>query len=278
MDSRYDRRYAQIDLAYAFHGKEEIKMEAKKVVYCSCGNPQSYPIPHDHDLTDRERLIKDASFKAGSDQGWSDNKPYLLDANEPWDREQTVFEDGKKAGIKEVVDRIEQALSGYGTDVLSLNRKYPIGKDDVSRFNAFNTAREKRLKEICQLFEPDEKVCPECHGEGKHYYASTSGGACEDTCITCNGTGKVPNESRLLDIDLACRLFTNNNLSTAGSLRKVIKAQDAQTYSIDQAHEQAEKERIKKDLERISLLGNTGGKIVILSVDWQEFWKEKLGK
>ena len=48
------------------------------------------------------------SFKAGYDQGWSDNKPYLPDANEPWDREQIVFDDGKKAGIKEVVEWINE--------------------------------------------------------------------------------------------------------------------------------------------------------------------------
>ena len=37
-------------------------MEAKEL--CSCGMPQSYPIPHEHDLTDREKRIRDASFKA----------------------------------------------------------------------------------------------------------------------------------------------------------------------------------------------------------------------
>ncbi len=39
-------------------------MEAK---ICSCGMPQSYPIPHEHDMTDREKSIRDASFKAGYD-------------------------------------------------------------------------------------------------------------------------------------------------------------------------------------------------------------------
>lgn len=28
--------------------------------YCSCGNPQSYPIPHIHDLSEREKQIYDA--------------------------------------------------------------------------------------------------------------------------------------------------------------------------------------------------------------------------
>uniref|UniRef100_A0A6M3LV76 Uncharacterized protein n=1 Tax=viral metagenome TaxID=1070528 RepID=A0A6M3LV76_9ZZZZ len=44
------------------------------------------------------------SFQAGWEQGWNDNKPYLPDANEPWDREQTVFNDGKQVGRQEVFD------------------------------------------------------------------------------------------------------------------------------------------------------------------------------
>lgn len=54
------------------------------------------------------------SFKAGYEQGWNDNKPYLPDANEPWDREQTVFDDGKKAGIREVVEWIESQRVNKG--------------------------------------------------------------------------------------------------------------------------------------------------------------------
>jgi len=48
--------------------------------------------------------IYEAIYTAGWEQGWNDNKPYLPDANEPWDREQTVFNDGKQAGIKEVTE------------------------------------------------------------------------------------------------------------------------------------------------------------------------------
>lgn len=32
-------------------------MMADKKKYCSCGNPQSYPIPHEHDRTEREKQI-----------------------------------------------------------------------------------------------------------------------------------------------------------------------------------------------------------------------------
>lgn len=32
-------------------------LQEKAVKFCSCGNPQSYPIPHEHDQTDREKQI-----------------------------------------------------------------------------------------------------------------------------------------------------------------------------------------------------------------------------
>ena len=54
-----------------------------------------------------ERILleqAEISFNAGYEVGWNENKPYLPDANEPWDREETVFEDGKKAGIRELVE------------------------------------------------------------------------------------------------------------------------------------------------------------------------------
>ena len=48
-------------------------------------------------------------------------------------------------------------------------------------------------REICRLVEPrpaEGSMCVECHGTGRHYYASPSGGAyVEDTCITCDGKG-----------------------------------------------------------------------------------------
>ena len=43
------------------------------------------------------RRQAEIAFKAGREQG-------LKECPEPWDREQTIFEDGKKAGIKEVVE------------------------------------------------------------------------------------------------------------------------------------------------------------------------------
>jgi hypothetical protein len=33
------------------------KRPLEDTVFCSCGFPQSYPIPHEHDQTDREKLI-----------------------------------------------------------------------------------------------------------------------------------------------------------------------------------------------------------------------------
>ena len=56
------------------------------------------------------KLVWDAeiSFKTGYEEGWNDNKPYLPDANEPWDTEKTIFEDGRKVGIKEVVEFANQ--------------------------------------------------------------------------------------------------------------------------------------------------------------------------
>ena len=51
------------------------------------------------------------SFQAGWEQGWNDNKPYLPDSNEPWDSEQTVFNDGKQAGRQEVVDWMKENIT-----------------------------------------------------------------------------------------------------------------------------------------------------------------------
>lgn len=59
-------------------------------------------------LLNQTKATWDVAFKAGYEQGWNENKPYLPDANEPWDREHTVFEDGKQAGRKEVVEWIEE--------------------------------------------------------------------------------------------------------------------------------------------------------------------------
>jgi len=39
--------------------------------------------------------------EVGYGSGWNFNKPHRPDADGPWDREQTVFEGGKKEGIKE---------------------------------------------------------------------------------------------------------------------------------------------------------------------------------
>lgn len=35
----------------------EKKRPLEDTVFCACGFPQSYPIPHEHDRTDREKLI-----------------------------------------------------------------------------------------------------------------------------------------------------------------------------------------------------------------------------
>jgi len=86
-------------------------MEAKRGL-CPCGMPQSYPIPHEHDLTDREKLIKDASFKAGQDsvkewiekqeehqfetiEGYSDCTYYCVDRKK-WQAFLTGLEGDKK--------------------------------------------------------------------------------------------------------------------------------------------------------------------------------------
>lgn len=41
-------------------------MKDNKAEYCSCGFPQSYPIPHEHDLSEREKRIKEACRKQGA--------------------------------------------------------------------------------------------------------------------------------------------------------------------------------------------------------------------
>lgn len=38
-------------------GREDCFMEHTKTKLCACGQPQSYPVPHEHDRTERERQI-----------------------------------------------------------------------------------------------------------------------------------------------------------------------------------------------------------------------------
>jgi len=64
---------------------------------------------------------------------------------------------------KKVKRNIEQALIDYGSDVLGINKKYPIGKDcEHDRYRAFNKAREKRLNQIYQLLEPKYNCPDDC--------------------------------------------------------------------------------------------------------------------
>ena len=58
--------------------------------------------------------------------------------------------------IEDVKKDIEEALISYAGDVLNINKKYPIGEGGGDRVYALNTAREKRLSQICQLFEHPE--------------------------------------------------------------------------------------------------------------------------
>ena len=66
-----------------------------------------------YDLNKVLQKQAEISFKAGYESGWNDNKPYLPDDNEPWDREQTVFEDGKKAGRQEGRKDVVEWLRQY---------------------------------------------------------------------------------------------------------------------------------------------------------------------
>ncbi len=51
-----------------------------KVKLCPCGFPQSYPIPHEHDLTEREKqIIKhyERLLNLTTNKGVNDNGIYL---------------------------------------------------------------------------------------------------------------------------------------------------------------------------------------------------------
>ncbi len=57
-----------------------------------------------------EKIAKaqaEISFKEGYRQGTDDTIKSRMVTSEPWDREQTVFEDGRKAGIKEAAEWIK---------------------------------------------------------------------------------------------------------------------------------------------------------------------------
>lgn len=58
-----------------------------KLMYCACGHPQSYPIPHEHSQTDREKVI----IKHFEDQ--LINQDNILDALKDFD---TALIEGNK--------------------------------------------------------------------------------------------------------------------------------------------------------------------------------------
>ncbi len=121
--------------------------------------------------------------------------------------------------------------------------------------------------------EQFELVCPECKGSGQRYKytSSTPEGMQSGTCPICKGTGKAP--SRLLtkeEVDL-CGI---KHLITREDAQFICLEQDAKTHSIDLAHEQAEKKRIKKELEKeFGILQQVG-----YYKRWQSFWEKELRK
>ncbi len=96
--------------------------------------------------------------------------------------------------------------------------------------------------------KPDETVCPECHGTGRHYYASSSGGTYEDICISCKGIGR----ERLLQ-------EANKNLQAL-----LVEAHKQERVRV---------ERIQQEIE--DCLGEHHPDILV-SDWWQEFWKKEL--
>ena len=52
---------------------KEVETMFTKGELCSCGNPQSHPIPHEHDWTEREKQIiwHYARLLSGKDEGIS---------------------------------------------------------------------------------------------------------------------------------------------------------------------------------------------------------------
>ena len=101
---------------------EETIMDKDEMLACSLISKYSFNKVRD---VIKETAIHQAeiSFKAGQDS-----------VPEPWDREQTVFEDGKKAGMKLVVELIKET------------RNTPLGEDAYGYY-VWKTRLQVFLKE-----------------------------------------------------------------------------------------------------------------------------------
>lgn len=81
-----------------------MKMEQKKKEnnYCSCGFPQSYPIPHKHDWTEREKRIVGTVLQNVVSQCEKIMEAETKKSAEKDDYAKAMFHSGKASGALDV--------------------------------------------------------------------------------------------------------------------------------------------------------------------------------
>ena len=160
--------------------------------------------------------------------------------------------------IKEIKRDIERVLITYGSAVLNLNKKYPVGKDTASRFNAFEVAREKGVSQICQLLEPKPN---EESSIGKPIFFEAN-----KTGTSYRRVEPKPDGSRLLtskEIDELEKDYPYESLATHAVVDAYLKAQ----LTKDLKFGQARVNRIFKEIEKHIDLTEEGELIIAIGED-----------
>ena len=86
-----------------------------KPTLCNCGFPQSFPLPHEHDRTDREAEII---------------KYFQLELDNLEDKNNEIWEDGYSFGIYKVKEMIEEII---GDGKIAYNKELDILKEKINK-------------------------------------------------------------------------------------------------------------------------------------------------
>jgi len=155
----------------------------KENKFCSCGCPQTYPIPHEHDQTEREKAIIKHFLKQ---QGPTQQE---ADAAMVEGFEQPTAGEFTRVCKKHLENVAEMPIA---TRVNIAETSFKKACDRLDTAEAINADLLSALKEIRDL---ETECCPRCEGNGRLYADGKAHLLSENAdtvfCGNCGGSGRI---------------------------------------------------------------------------------------